>query len=152
MLPILSLQDVMIVGEPSLMGGEMDDEDERFISRLENAQYDPNSSSSQYHSPNQPMTQGYPQNSNLQSLLHAKQQIPPNSTQLMNPNQVKREQISNPGSPQQQQQLPSMFGNNPPTPNGVNGELSVAGKRIPTTYNTSSNSPQTPSTNNHHQV
>ena len=26
----------MIVGEPSLMGGEMDEEDERFISRLEN--------------------------------------------------------------------------------------------------------------------
>ena len=26
----------MIVGEPSLMGGEMDDEDERFITRLEN--------------------------------------------------------------------------------------------------------------------
>lgn len=32
--------DVMIVGEPSLMGGEMDDEDERYITRLENTQFD----------------------------------------------------------------------------------------------------------------
>jgi len=38
--------DVMIVGEPSLMGGEMDDDDERFITRLENNQYDPNVSNS----------------------------------------------------------------------------------------------------------
>jgi len=30
----------MIVGEPSLMGGEMDDEDERYITRLENTQFD----------------------------------------------------------------------------------------------------------------
>ena len=36
----------MIVGEPSLMGGEMDDEDERYISRLENTLYDPNNTSS----------------------------------------------------------------------------------------------------------
>lgn len=34
-------QDVMVVGEPSLMGGEFGEEDERLISRLENAQYDP---------------------------------------------------------------------------------------------------------------
>ena len=31
-------QDVMVVGEPSLMGGEFGDEDERLITRLENAQ------------------------------------------------------------------------------------------------------------------
>lgn len=31
----------MVVGEPSLMGGEFGEEDERLISRLENAQYDP---------------------------------------------------------------------------------------------------------------
>ena len=36
----------MIVGEPSLMGGEMEDEDERYITRLENVHYDPNSTSS----------------------------------------------------------------------------------------------------------
>lgn len=35
-------QDVMVVGEPSLMGGEFGDEDERLITRLENNQYDPN--------------------------------------------------------------------------------------------------------------
>lgn len=31
----------MVVGEPSLMGGEFGDEDERLITRLENHQYDP---------------------------------------------------------------------------------------------------------------
>jgi len=31
----------MVVGEPSLMGGEFGDEDERLITRLENAQNDP---------------------------------------------------------------------------------------------------------------
>ena len=34
-------QDVMIVGEPSLMGGDFGEEDERLITRLENTQYDP---------------------------------------------------------------------------------------------------------------
>nr|XP_033804675.1 LIM domain-binding protein 2 isoform X6 [Geotrypetes seraphini] len=33
-------QDVMVVGEPTLMGGEFGDEDERLITRLENTQYD----------------------------------------------------------------------------------------------------------------
>lgn len=33
-------QDVMVVGEPSLMGGEFGDEDERVITRLENNQYE----------------------------------------------------------------------------------------------------------------
>ncbi|XP_033948681.1 LIM domain-binding protein 2a isoform X2 [Pseudochaenichthys georgianus] len=36
----LSSQDVMVVGEPTLMGGEFGDEDERLITRLENTQYD----------------------------------------------------------------------------------------------------------------
>ncbi|CAI9732868.1 Hypothetical predicted protein [Octopus vulgaris] len=34
--------DVMVVGEPTLMGGEFGDEDERLITRLENTQYEPN--------------------------------------------------------------------------------------------------------------
>ncbi|KAJ7398557.1 LIM domain binding 1 [Pitangus sulphuratus] len=34
------LRDVMVVGEPTLMGGEFGDEDERLITRLENTQYD----------------------------------------------------------------------------------------------------------------
>ncbi len=123
----------MIVGEPSLMGGEMDDEDERYITRLENNQFDPNGG----------------------SLIYPKQQFISN---------IKREQISFPGSPQQQ--LPSMFSNNPPTSNGVNttsnvlppssasmnGELSTAAKRISTSNNNSLNSPQTPSANNYNQV
>ncbi|CAB1343376.1 unnamed protein product [Coregonus sp. 'balchen'] len=36
----LSTQDVMMVGEPTLMGGEFGDEDERLITRLENGQFD----------------------------------------------------------------------------------------------------------------
>ena len=31
----------MVVGEPTLMGGEFGDEDERLITRLENSQFDP---------------------------------------------------------------------------------------------------------------
>uniref|UniRef100_A0A1I7ZIL3 LID domain-containing protein n=1 Tax=Steinernema glaseri TaxID=37863 RepID=A0A1I7ZIL3_9BILA len=38
----LQYQDVMVVGEPSMMGGEYGEEDERTISRVENTQYDPN--------------------------------------------------------------------------------------------------------------
>merc|ERR1719367_378724 len=43
----LASQDVMVVGEPSLMGGEFGEEDERLISRLENAQYDPAAAAAQ---------------------------------------------------------------------------------------------------------
>jgi hypothetical protein len=161
----------MIVGEPSLMGGEMDDEDERYITRLENTQYDPNAASSTHHPPQylSPTHQIPPpfqqqQNPNLQSLLHQKQQFIPNSP-LIHPNQVKREQMSFPGSPQQQQQqLPSMFstggGGGPPTPNTnqnsnvfpppsstpVNGDSSTGGKRISTTSNISGSA--NPSTTN----
>lgn len=38
--PCCPLQDVMVVGEPTLMGGEFGDEDERLITRLENTQFD----------------------------------------------------------------------------------------------------------------
>jgi LIM domain-binding protein 1 len=171
----------MIVGEPSLMGGEMDDEDERYITRLENTQYDPNAPPTshpppppQYLSPTQQIPPpGFQQNPNLQSLLHQKQQFIPNSP-LLHPSQMKREQLSFPGSPQSQQQqpLPSMFSTGgPPTPNAntnstvfpppsapINGDLSTGGKRISntlvsanpsTTNNNSSNSPPTP---NHNQV
>ncbi|XP_065216864.1 LIM domain-binding protein 2 isoform X2 [Planococcus citri] len=41
----LASQDVMVVGEPSLMGGEFGDEDERLITRLENTQYDASANS-----------------------------------------------------------------------------------------------------------
>jgi len=36
----LTAGDVMVVGEPTLMGGEFGDEDERLITRLENSQFD----------------------------------------------------------------------------------------------------------------
>jgi hypothetical protein len=83
----------MIVGEPSLMGGEMDDEDERYITRLENTQYDPSVGSLQHS-----------------SLLHSKSLI------ISNSYSIKREQVSFPNSPQQ---LPSMFSNNSSTTNGT---------------------------------
>ncbi|XP_014210050.1 uncharacterized protein LOC106640495 isoform X6 [Copidosoma floridanum] len=56
----LTTQDVMVVGEPSLMGGEFGDEDERLITRLENTQYDaansldPHSHEAQAGPPNHP--------------------------------------------------------------------------------------------------
>lgn len=37
----------MVVQEPSMMGGEYGDEDERFITRLENAQFDPAAATAQ---------------------------------------------------------------------------------------------------------
>ena len=175
----------MIVGEPSLMGGEMDDEDERYITRLENTQYDPSAVAAvaaaashhppQYLSPTSQIPPGFTppppqqqQNPNLQSLLHQKQQFIPNSP-LVHPNQVKREQMSFPGSPQQQQpqqqqQLPSMFstgGGGPPTPNAnpnvfppppstpVNGDSSAGGKRIqPAPSNAPSTTTTTAATTN----
>ncbi|CAF3513501.1 unnamed protein product [Rotaria socialis] len=178
--------DVMIVGEPSLMGGEMDDEDERYITRLENTQYDPNVPPSSHHptrylSPTHQMLPGFhsqqqqqQQNPNLQSILHQKQQQFISNSPLVHTNQIKREQISFPGSPQQQPQpLPSMFSTGgPPTPNSnmfprpstpINGDLSSGGKRNSTTsnisvsgnasmlMNNSSNSPPTPSSTNHNQ-
>ncbi|KAJ3583252.1 hypothetical protein NHX12_034139 [Muraenolepis orangiensis] len=36
----IQVPDVMVVGEPTLMGGEFGDEDERLITRLENTQFD----------------------------------------------------------------------------------------------------------------
>ena len=139
----------MIVGEPSLMGGEMDDEDERFISRLENSQYDPNITS-QYHSPIQQLSQSYQQNSYPPSLINQKQQYLSNST-LLQPHQMKREQLSFPGSPAQQP-LTSISGIGMVSTilnSSVNGENSVGGRRISATNN---NSPQTPANINQNQV
>jgi hypothetical protein len=120
--------DVMIVGEPSLMGGEMDDEDERYITRLENTQYDPSVGSLQHS-----------------SLLHSKSLI------ISNSYSIKREQVSFPNSPQQ---LPSMFSNNSSTTNGTisitnDGEFSKISINSPQTPQNSSVSekkqePQTP--------
>lgn len=46
----------MVVGEPSMMGGEYGEEDERTISRVENTQFDPNALHNQIPSMNQPMS------------------------------------------------------------------------------------------------
>ncbi|CAJ0934063.1 unnamed protein product, partial [Mesorhabditis belari] len=40
--PTMGFHEVMVVGEPSMMGGDYGEEDERTISRVENTQYDPN--------------------------------------------------------------------------------------------------------------
>lgn len=53
----LASQDVMVVGEPSLMGGEFGDEDERLITRLENTQYDATNGMDEHEDfSNSPMT------------------------------------------------------------------------------------------------
>merc|ERR1719510_917617 len=56
----LASQDVMVVGEPSLMGGEFGEEDERLISRLENAQYDPAAQAAQAAAQGPPLPGGGP--------------------------------------------------------------------------------------------
>ena len=43
----------MVVGEPTLMGGEFGDEDERLITRLENTQYEPNGAEDEEQKPGQ---------------------------------------------------------------------------------------------------
>lgn len=48
----------MVVGEPSLMGGEFGDEDERLITRLENTQYDAQNSMEENSFSDSPMTSG----------------------------------------------------------------------------------------------
>lgn len=58
----------MVVGEPSLMGGELGDDDERLITRLENHQYDGTSidNENHFHADNSPShnlsMQNFPQN------------------------------------------------------------------------------------------
>ncbi|CAF4585817.1 unnamed protein product, partial [Rotaria magnacalcarata] len=80
---------------------------ERYITRLENTQYDPNVPPSshyptQYLSPTHQMLPGFhsqqqQQNPNLQSILHQKQQQFISNSPLVHTNQIKREQMSFPG-------------------------------------------------------
>ncbi|XP_052772277.1 LIM domain-binding protein 2-like isoform X2 [Mya arenaria] len=49
--------DVMVVGEPTLMGGEFGDEDERLITRLENQQFETNGPDEEKFNPNSPALQ-----------------------------------------------------------------------------------------------
>ena len=48
----------MVVGEPTLMGGEFGDEDERLITRLENQQFETNGTEEDKF-PNSPAVQGH---------------------------------------------------------------------------------------------
>ncbi|VDK71883.1 unnamed protein product [Litomosoides sigmodontis] len=52
----LQYQDVMVVGEPSMMGGEYGEEDERTISRVENTQFDPSAMQNSLPSMNHQMS------------------------------------------------------------------------------------------------
>ncbi|KAL3865286.1 hypothetical protein ACJMK2_006899 [Sinanodonta woodiana] len=52
--------DVMVVGEPTLMGGEFGDEDERLITRLENAQFETSVVDDEKQFPNSPSLQHSP--------------------------------------------------------------------------------------------
>ena len=58
----------MVVGEPTLMGGEFGDEDERLITRLENQQFETNGGGpggeEEKFNPNSPALQGPPPHSN----------------------------------------------------------------------------------------
>lgn len=47
----------MVVGEPTLMGGEFGDEDERLITRLENQQFEPNATEDEKFAANSPALQ-----------------------------------------------------------------------------------------------
>lgn len=51
------LQDVMVVGEPTLMGGEFGDEDERLITRLENQQFENNATEEEKFAASSPALQ-----------------------------------------------------------------------------------------------
>ena len=54
---IYYLQDVMVVGEPTLMGGEFGDEDERLITRLENQQFENNTTEEEKFAASSPALQ-----------------------------------------------------------------------------------------------
>ena len=133
----------MIVGEPSLMGEEMDDEDERFITRIENNQFNP--------MPNTFSSPTYQQIPNSPSLIHQKMNFPPNSVPSTTTS-IKREQVSITDSPMQQP-LPSMFSNHSSTSNiimtSINGD-NIGGETR--NYQTNSSSPQSSAINNQHQV
>lgn len=53
----------MVVGEPTLMGGEFGDEDERLITRLENQQFEPNATEEEKFAANSPALQQQQHNS-----------------------------------------------------------------------------------------
>ena len=88
----------MVVGEPSLMGGEFGDEDERLITRLENNQYEPNPNEEESveggNSQHNPGTSGPPtsfQNSPVPSSHWPQDKKPPTGAPGDIPPEVKTE-------------------------------------------------------------
>ena len=59
----------MIVGEPTMMGGDFGDEDERLITRLENSNYDP-SLAGQMQTPLQALQRSVPPDERSASVQH----------------------------------------------------------------------------------
>lgn len=122
----------MVVGEPSLMGGEFGDEDERVITRLENNQYDSSTvptngldenvdygSSLGPPNSNQP-----PQTQNQQQQQQSQpNQVPPNQQSLNQPSSVQASQ---------QQQLNQPPSNQPGNNqlNNSNGQQSIQGNGV----------------------
>lgn len=90
----------MIVGEPSLMGGEMDDEDERYITRLENAQYEPTTKPRQIKKEQIPFSTSSPQPQQLPSMFSTNGNLLPPSTPINGdrrnspPNQVRPQRFA----------------------------------------------------------
>lgn len=119
----------MIVGEPSLMGDDMDDEDERFITRIENNQF------SSHNSP-QFSSSNYQPIPSSPSVISQKQNFPISSTTLTT-NSIKREQTSFPESPKQL--LPSIFSTNSTNSNMVVNSSNMENSFCETKFFSSSN-------------
>uniref|UniRef100_A0AC35TLL2 LID domain-containing protein n=1 Tax=Rhabditophanes sp. KR3021 TaxID=114890 RepID=A0AC35TLL2_9BILA len=99
--PHIFPQEVMVVGEPSLMGGEYGMDDERIIARIENAQYQPNP-----HMSNQQMASGpsiHP-NNNMTQQQH-QQMTQQQQLQMHQQQQMQHQQMQH-----QQQQQQAMQG------------------------------------------
>jgi len=113
----LATQDVMVVGEPSLMGGEFGDEDERIITRLENNQYDSNAVP----------TNGLDENVDFGG-PNNQQQVPPQQQQSNQVPQNPQQSLSQPPSQQSMNQASNQAGNN--QLNNNNGQQSIQGNGI----------------------
>lgn len=115
----------MVVGEPSLMGGEFGDEDERVITRLENNQYDSSAVPTNGLDENDDFGTGIgvqPPNGGQQQQSAPNQQQPNQSPLNQPPQQIN----PSPGNPMNNGQQPGQWSG--PSPHnqqpGVNGNNS----------------------------
>lgn len=104
--------DVMIVGEPTLMGGDFGDEDERMIARLENTQYDPTP-------PPQQQLLGPPPPPHLQPPPPTSQHLQPCSQAMLGQGQPPPPPHLSQAPLQQQQQQPQQPQQQPPPGPGM---------------------------------